>query len=84
MWHVDTDPMMAEPTSMPGISDRTLHRIEWHMLWEYTQTWAPVGDWPGKDTAPEGEGWVRNVEAGDGGYEVLKRVQVSYWRRPKR
>lgn len=61
-----------------------LHRIFWHQQWEYETTFVEgFGDWPGRDTPPDGEGWERNVEAGDNGYERRTRIQCSYWRRRK-
>jgi hypothetical protein len=73
---------MTEYKLGPIISAGQMHRIEWHPEWQYTKTWVMKDD-AGDLPVPEGEGWVRNVEAGDGGQETLERIRVAYWRRPK-
>lgn len=53
--------------------------------WEFRTTWAFVGEPFDPDLAPDGGGWVRNVQKAGGG-EIVdtrhgKQQQRSYWRR---
>lgn len=66
----------------PGVN---LHSIEWDPAYEYKTTFClGFGDWPDRDKPPAGEGWERNVDAGDDGYDLGERTQRSYWRRKVR
>jgi hypothetical protein len=60
-----------------------MHRLQRLLGWEYTRTYGPVGDWPGRDVPPPGAGWEVNVDYGDGGREVGRETQYTYWRRRK-
>lgn len=64
------------------VTNEQHHAIEWLPGWEYTQTWV-MKDSADEPAEPEGDGWVRNIEAGDGGYGTRGRIRVAYWRRPK-
>lgn len=64
--------------------DADLHRAFWHVDWEYATTDGSRGAWDGADVPPEGEGWVRNVHAGDSGWERFDYTEESYWMRPRR
>lgn len=51
--------------------------------YEYATTRGPRKAWYDYDVPPEGDGWERNVDAGDGGWERFDTYEVSYWRRRK-
>jgi len=61
--------------------DTELHADMIHPEWEYTVTEGPRKQWMDEDTPPDGEGWERNVDAGDNGWERFDYHEEAYWRR---
>lgn len=62
---------------------RELHRLMAHPDWEYAITEGPRKAWEAENVPPPGDGWVRNVEVGDNGWDRLDYTEESYWRRPR-
>lgn len=73
-------PWRYQPTMF---TDAMWHKIRFHPAreWEYRTTAGPLDDWPGRETPPDGAGWVLNVEAGDAGHERMERHEWTHWRR---
>lgn len=62
-----------------------LHRMRAHPDWEYATTEGPRKQWDYSDVPPDGDGWVRNVDASPpDGWERFEYTEESYWMRPKR
>lgn len=61
--------------------DAELHAHFMHPDWEYTTTEGQRKAWDYADEPPEGDGWVRNVDAGRDGWERFDYTEESYWRR---
>lgn len=66
-----------------ALPEDQLHRDRAHPDWEYATTEGPRKQWYDEDVPPEGEGWVRNVEAGRDGWDRFDYTEESYWRRPR-
>jgi hypothetical protein len=64
-------------------TDAELHRDHAHPAWEYATTQGQRKTWDDADVPPEGDGWIRNVEAGRDGWERFDYTEESYWRRPR-
>lgn len=64
--------------------DDELHAACRHPGWEYATTEGQRKAWDAVDVPPPGDGWVRNVHAGDSGWERFDYTEESYWMRPRR
>lgn len=64
-------------------TDAELHARRAHPDWQYATTEGQRKAWDRSDEPPDGEGWVRNREAGRDGWERFDFIEESYWRRPK-
>lgn len=71
---------MTDPDLPPD--ERALHARSAHPDWEYATTEGPRKQWDAADVTPDGAGWVRNTDAGRGGWERFDYTEQSYWRRP--
>lgn len=60
-----------------------LHRICSHPDYEYATTQGPRKAWYDENIPPEGEGWEKNVDCGNNGWERFDYHEESYWRRKK-
>ena len=64
-------------------TDAQLHFRSSHPAYEYATTEGQRKAWDDADEPPEGEGWERNVDSGDNGWERFDFHEESYWRRLK-
>ncbi len=74
--------VVAVPPS--GELDRLTHWLHSRLMhpdFEYKTTDGQRKTWDDADQAPDGEGWERNVDYGDEGWERFDYHEESYWRR---
>lgn len=62
---------------------RWLHGHRLHPDYEYRTTNGPRKAWEDEDVPPPGDGWERNEDEGNGGWERFDYHEESYWRRLK-
>lgn len=63
------------------MDDAELHANLTHPGYEYATTSGPRKAWYGEGDPPEGDGWERNTDRGDFGWERFDFHEESYWRR---
>lgn len=63
--------------------ERWLHARQMHPDFEYATTSGPRKGWDDADRPPEGDGWERNTDYGNGGWERFDYHEESHWRRPR-
>jgi len=61
--------------------EKWLHSRFMHLDYEYKTTDGPRKSWDDQDKPPEGDGWERNVDFGDEGWDRFDYHEESYWRR---
>jgi hypothetical protein len=60
-----------------------LHSDRMHPGYEYATTVGQRKHWDDAEVPPDGDGWVRNVNTGRGGWNRFDHTEESYWMRPK-
>lgn len=71
------------PWPPPEMTEQELHEHRAHPAYEYETTQGQRKAWDYSHVPPEGEGWERNVDAGNPGegWERFDYHEESYWRR---
>jgi hypothetical protein len=58
-----------------------LHRSEMRPGYEYATTKGPRKVWKDESLPPAGNGWERNLDAGQNGWERFAHHEEAYWKR---